>query len=306
MGPINGQRQILAKRVSPLGQVLDAAPIDVAGDVDSALFEPAVVYTASAHMVVWHSATVDGEVRGALVSPDGSVGTPFPIIDDLRALYPQQMNGFLSRPHVALASDRVMVTVEPRFAFDVRQPTRPVYAQILDLNGNRQLADPMLVREDTGDNPRYVQVASDGQSFLVTWVEGLLETNTISSGLFGIFARQISTAGQLINGTAADTGLEIESVPDLPIEELNTSIINGEYSVLWSSTSFGTDFGIYENTVSSDLSTITPAAPVSGTRDAAPSTNIPRVSSPDVAASADNRLYVWPSRDGTIQAWRGR
>ncbi|MGI9204078.1 MAG: hypothetical protein ACR2Q3_08715 [Woeseiaceae bacterium] len=306
MGPENGLRQILGRRISPAGSLLDNAPFNISNSSDTAQFAPAAVYTGSAHMVVWNDDDLAGTKRllGALVSPDGSVSAPFTVFDDLSALYPQQVNAFVYRSYVALALDRVMVAIEPRFAFDVRQPERPIYAQILDLNGIVQLPSPLLVREDNGDNPRYVQVTSDSQSFLVTWVEGLLETNTISSGSFGIYGRQVGTDGQLINGDASSPGLEIQSEGNLPIEELNTSFIDGRYSLLWSSTSFGTNYGIYENTVSSDLASITSAAPVAGTRDVTVNNSMPRESTPDIAATIDTTLYVWSSRSGTIDVWR--
>lgn len=306
MGPESGVRQILGRRISPVGVLLDSAPISISNSSATEAFAPAAVYTGSAHMVVWNDNDFAGSKRilGALVTPGGSVSPAFTVLDDLDLLYPQQVNSFAYRSHMAVASDRVMVAIEPRFAFDTRQPERPVYAQILDLEGVTQLPSPLLVREDNGDNPRYVQVTSDSQSFLVTWVEGLLETNTISSGLFGIYGRQIGTGGQLINGDASTLGLEIQAPTSLQIEELNVSFINGSYSVLWSSTSFGSNFGIFQKALSSDLGTITPTSPVAGTRDLTLNNSMPRESTPDVAATADTTVYVWASRAGTIDAWR--
>lgn len=306
MGPENGLRQILGRRISPVGVLLDSAPINISNSSGTVPLAPAAAYTGNAHMVVWYDDDLAGNklLLGTLVTPGGSVSSVFTVFDDLDMLYPQQLNAFVYHPYIAVASDRVMVAIEPRFAFDTRQPERPIYAQVLDLNGVAQLSSPLLVREDNGDNPRYVQVASDGQSFLVTWVEGLLETNTISSGVFGIYGRQIGTGGQLINGDASTLGLEIQAAASLPIEELNVSFFNNRYSVLWSSTSFGTNYGIYENTVSRDLGAITPAVPVAGTRDATVNNSMPRESTPDVAAAVDTTLYVWPSRAGTIDAWR--
>jgi hypothetical protein len=305
IAPVSGDRGVVAKRVSPSGILLDNDPIDIAGDSNSSQFEPSAVYTGSHHMIVWHRRidSMNDQIAGALVAPDGTVTGRFTVIDDLRALFPDQMIGFLSRTDMAIASNRIMVTVEPRFAFDIRQPERPIYAQILDLNGARQLGSPMLVRHDNGDNPRYAQVASDSQSFLVAWVEGLLDTSTISSGDFGLYARQVSTAGQIINGDATSVGLTIEPLSSLPIEELAVEFINDQYEFLWSSTAHRTNHGIYRNTLSSDLSISTTATKVAAVYNDAQYTSMPRATSPSLASSADTTLYIWSSRDGTLDAW---
>ncbi len=307
MTALNGRRDIVARRVSTAGQLIDTDPIDVTLTLEGDMFEPAVVFTGSDHLVVWHRdipGDINDEVWGAFVGVDSSVTPAFNIFDGMRTLYPDQFGNFISRPEVAMGQNEAMVIVSPRFERDVRQPDRPIYAQLIDMSGNRLLADPLLVREDNGDNPRYPQVATDGQSYLVTWIEGLLEESTISSGLSGIYGREISSSGQLINGDASSTGLEIvASDSDRPKEDLQLIAANNQFYLLWSVTSFGTDYGIYGNTVSSDLSAVTPVQPIGGTRDLTQNLSMPRISNPYLGFSSTSSIVVWPVRDGVVEAW---
>ncbi len=307
MASVNDRRHIVVKRITTGGQLLDANPIDVSGGTSSAMFEPTSIYTGSQHLVVWNEDTsnnLNDNILGAFVNPDGSTTTPFLITDQVRALYPDQFGFLLMRTELAMAQDRIIVTMEPRFERDTRPPTRPIYAQIMDLNGVLQLANPLLVREDNGDSPRYTTVTSDGQSFFVTWVEGLLEEGTISAGTFGIYGRQIATDGQLVNGDASTTGLQIEAPRmDIDIEDLRTYFIDNEYRLIWSSTSYASNYGIYENRVSADLSTITPFRPVAGTPDLTYNTRMPRGSFPALSKTATQEMMVWPSDSGTLDGW---
>ena len=224
------------------------------------------------------------QVRGAFVNNDGSVTASFVVIDALETLYPANPGFAPMRPEVAIGNDRIMVVITPRFERDVQQPGRPIYAQILDLDGNTQLAQPLLVREDNGDNPRYPQVASDGQSFLVTWVEGLLETNTISSGLFGIYAREVSATGVLLNGDATTTGLTIAAeASDRPREDLNLTYSDGTYYLLWSLTSFASEVGIYGTEIEAGSLVVGEIEAISGIESQTVNGSMPRLSNPSLA-----------------------
>ena len=307
MTSLNDRRRIVAKRISPAGQLLDSAPIDISMNAVNAAFEPAVAFTGTRHLVVWHediSNDINDVVRAAFVDPDGTVSASFTVFDELRTLYPDQFGNFLSRPEIAVGNNRALVTLSPWFARDVRQPARPIYAQLLDLDGNLQLAAPLLVREDAGDNPRYTQVASDGQSFFVTWIEGLLETNTISSGVFGIYGREISAAGQLVNGDASTLGLTIAAAAsDQPREDLNLTYADGRYYLLWSHTSFASDLGIYGTEIEAGTFAVQPAQAISATESTSYSSFFPRLSHPALAHGPMQKLVVWPARDGTVDVW---
>lgn len=304
---IDGRLAIAAKRVSPAGQLLDNTPINVSMNPVDAAFEPAAAFTGTRHLVVWHedvSNDINDVVRGAFVDTDGTVSPSFVVFDELRSLYPDQYGNFLSRPEIAVGNNRVLVVLAPRFARDVQQPSQSLYAQLLDFDGNPQLAAPLLVREDTGDNPRYPQVAFDGQSFLVAWIEGLLEEGTISAGLFGIYGREVSEAGQLINGSAATTGLTIaEPAADRPREDLNLTYSNGRYYLLWSHTSFASDLGIYGTEIEAGTFAVQPERAISALESESYNDFFPRLSNPALGHGPTQRLVVWPVRDGTVDAW---
>ena len=308
MTAFNGARSIVAKRITPAGQVLDVTPIHVSSDTPGTDYEAAAVFTGTRHLVAWHHDVpndVNNEVRGAFVNTDGSVTPSFVIFDGLASLYPNQFADFLSRPEIALGANEILVTLSPRFEREVRQPPRPVYAQLLDLDGTTQLQSPLLVREDNGDNPRYIQVAFDGQLFLVAWIEGLLEESTISAGTFGVYGRQVSTTGQLINGGATTLGQQlVPASSSEPREDLDLTYFDGQYYLLYSQTSFGAERGIYG--IRADASSLVPTqwSPVSGTSGMSVDDSIPRLSNPALAHGAMLKLFVIPSRDGTVDAWR--
>lgn len=305
LGPLENRRTVFGRRISPGGALLDTSPIVISSSDRIIRSSPAVADAGSRQMVVWYEAEADGpqQLLGALVSPDGTVSDSFVVMDGLSELYPEQVS-VTYRPSIAAATDRVMVAVEPNAAFEPRQQARPVYAQILDFSGATLLPAPLLVREDIEqNNPRYVQVASDSQSFLVTWVEGLLSTNTTSSGQFGVYGRQVGLGGQLIDGEAGSPGIEVVPEGTQPIDELNTTFANGEYTLLWSRLA-GDERGIYMSTLSGDLSTVTPSQLVSGTRSISVSNFAPTLSTPGAATSSDATLYVWLSRDREIEVWR--
>ena len=127
MTSLNDRRRIVAKRISPAGQLLDSAPIDISMNAVNAAFEPAVAFTGTRHLVVWHediSNDINDVVRAAFVDPDGTVSASFTVFDELRTLYPDQFGNFLSRPEIAVGNNRALVTLSPWFARDVRQPAR--------------------------------------------------------------------------------------------------------------------------------------------------------------------------------------
>jgi hypothetical protein len=307
MSSVNDRRHIVAKRISAAGQLLDNTPIDVSGDFVDHMFEPAAVYTGSRHLVVWFrdiNNDADDELLGAFVDPDGSVSPSFSVIERPGALFPAYGGFRLLRPEIALGQNQVMVVLSPRFEREDRQPERPIFAQLLDLNGNALTPVPFLIREDNGDNPRYPQVVSDGQSFVVVWIEGLLDDGTISSGLSGVYARQIASDGQIVNGDASTLGLEITpQSAELIMEDLNITFADNKYHILWSSTSYGTNYGTYGNQVSVDLQTITPFEPIAGTRDATRDGSMPRSSNPALSHTASMKLVVLPTRNGSVDGW---
>lgn len=309
MTAVNGNRRIVAQRISSVGQIIDAQPIDVSQNELGQAFEPSSVFDGSRHIVTWHEMHEDpvtlepsNQIRASFIGTDGIPTNAIVITDELDQFYQQTQS--LYRTQVALGDSRLMIVWEPRFESETRSIARPIYAQIMDMTGTLLLTSPILIREDLGDNPRFAQVASDGQDFLVGWIEGLLSTNTIRSGQFGLYARQVSGSGTLLNGDATTLGLEvIPQASDLPKEYLNLSYNNGEYLFLWVNAAFQTNLGTYVTKVSQDLSTISPTQPVSATFDDTVLNQFVRPAHPAISYSTNQTLVIWPAEDGMLEGW---
>ena len=302
-------RRIVAKRINTLGQVIDAQPIEVSQNGLGRAYEPSSVFDGSRHVIAWHERYVDpvtavesNQIRVSFVSVDGTPSNAIVITDALDQVYPPQHLRF--RTQIALGNNRVMVVWEPHFEADTRTVARPIYAQIIDLPGTVLLPDPLLIRIDNGDNPRFAQVASDGQNFLVGWIEGLLSTIIIGRGQFGLYARQISPDGVLLNGSAATLGLEVmPQVSDLPKEYLNLSYDNDEYLFLWVNATHQTELGTYGIKVSRNLAPISPARPVSATVGNTHSLQFVRPAHPAISYSEGQTFVIWPAEDGMVEGW---
>ncbi len=302
---LNGNRRIAGRRVSTTGQILDATPIDISQNDLGSAFEPITAFDGSRHMVVWQEDHLDPvtqiqsqQIRGAFVTAGGISSATFLVAADLPAT-----QSFIYRPQLAIGDNQAMVIWEPRFESDTRRPARPLFGQLLDLSGSTILPDPLLIRSDSGGNPRFSQVVSDGQRYVVGWIEGLLETSTIRAGEFGLYARGVSQTGALLNGTADDSGVEIVAEnSELPMEYLDLSFNNNEFLFLWAAAAFGTDFGVYANRVSADLSVISAVEPVAGTDSAAPFGST-RPEHPSVSYTPTQTLIAWPTENGFVEGW---
>ena len=145
----------------------------------------------------------------------------------------------------------------------------------MDLNGNTLLPGPTQIRADSGGNPRYPQIASDGTNYLIGWIEGLLETNTIRAGSFTVYARQVNSVGELVDSIASDTGIEIsppvlvsdrllEEVPAVPKGFLDLSFYDGSYLLFWSAANVDSESGVYGVKEQQNLESIASAVPISG------------------------------------------
>ncbi|NOU52270.1 hypothetical protein HG263_17205 [Pseudoalteromonas sp. JBTF-M23] len=309
-GKVDGTVRILAKRISPEGVVLDNTPIIVSQNTTNAVYQPTIAFGTNRSLVVWHEKKDVDLIKAAFVDSEGKVTDSFNIVDDVGYSYVDSEH-MAYTPQVAYGDGKFMIVWSPHFFRGTRSSSMPVYGQLVDINGNTLLSQPVEIRKDDGNNPRYVQIASDGTNFLIGWIEGLLEDHFIDGGSFTIYARHVSPHGKLLNGGSEKLGLEIS--PILMADEerevaknfLNLSFHDDNYLFFWSAGQYTQKDGVYGVKVSKDLSTVSESIPIIGTRGESSNDNLGVKASPmNISHTDDQSFIVWPSMSGDLEGWR--
>jgi hypothetical protein len=313
----SGRRHVLSKRISVAGVVIDVEPVDISRNVSSNVYSPDIVFDGERSLVVWHDSLDDVydepakmDIRGAFLK-NGIVEPIFTVVSNLQETY-LDPNIYAYTAKVAMANNQFIVVWNPKFFRDTRRPTpHSIFGQLLDSNGNNILNEPLLIREDRGNNPRYINVASDGDSYTIAWVEGLLGANTDSEGSM-VYARQISSTGEIIRGNGPEVGVEITSSDiagassssnnesKLSKNFLELAFIDGQYIFLWSTLDYGPDGGLYKVNAEADLSKVSSPIAIGGrSADAFPSMGLFR--EPSIGFSETTTVVSWVS--DVMEAW---
>ena len=296
----NGNRRILAKRFSQSGEVIDHQPIDISQNENVHASLPAIAFDGNRSLVVWFEAAM---IKAAFINQNAVVTNGFIIEAGL--------NGFQA-PQIAFGDNQFMVIWNQFFLDSMRQKSMPIHGQLIDLSGNLLLPNALKIRSDNGDNPRYAQISSDGSSYLIGWIEGLLETNLRGAGSFTVYARKVSGQGVLSNGSADSVGLEVASPlivseissynSEAPKDFLNLSYEKGNYLFLWSSANYGPEAGVYGVKVSSDLTTISNVMAIPGSQYDVYVGGHLNPGQPNTVTSLKDTLVVWPSNKD-LEGW---
>lgn len=302
--------QVLAKRISTLGQLVDINPIEVSEYYVDYGFEPSVAFDGTRYLVVWNEPNVAEDVRGAFLYPDGTVTPSFTIAAGLDEIYTESASGVTTQ--VVYGDNQYLVLWNQYFFSDESyDPANPIYAQLLDLNGNTQLPEPLLIRADDGSkHPRYPQVAYDGAEYLIAWIEGELSSSSVYSR-WAIHAKKVDPSGTIPSGSAASEGVElvpstllVDRGRDIIRDHLDLSFERGRYHLFWS-TYLDEASGVYGISISPDLSEISDVKAVAGTDADTYRGDLAAPALPIIAYSSTESLVVWASDDGTVEAWVG-
>lgn len=302
---------IAAKRISIEGTVLDSVPIAVSPVNSTSKNDPTIGFDGTRLLVVWAvPGAATSEVHGAFISTVGVVTPSFAIAADLNVAYSR--DGVSVTPQLSYGDGQYMVIWGPEFFRDTQRPAMPIYGQLVRTDGSLVLPQAIEVRSDDGvGNPRYPQVAFDGEKFLVAWIEGELHPNIINDGSFSVNARKVSTSGELENGPSSSPGTLIAqpllvagSQSEVPKEFLKVRYYLGSYEFYWASANYIPESGIYGLRVDSSLSEIAAPKPVIAARSALLSPDYRfEFSEPNVASSGNRSLLVWPTREGVVEGW---
>lgn len=309
-GLFEGTTRILAKRISPVGAVLDDTPIIVSHNTTNSVSQPTLAFGTNRSLVVWHEENGVHLIKAAFIDSEGNVSDSFNIANDLDSVYVDGNYGSFT-PQVAYGDGQFMIVWSPYFFRNSWALPMPIYGQLVDTNGNTLLSHPLEIRKDNGDNPRYVQIASDGTNFLVGWIEGFLVPQFLDDGSFTIYARHVSAFGELLNGDSEQLGLEVSPIlmadenKELVKNFLNLSFNNGNYLFFWSAGKFTQKDGVYGVKVSQDLSVVSESIPIVGIRGESSGDNYEVKASPlNISHTSEQSLILWPSINGEIEGWR--
>jgi len=306
---------INGKRISPTGIVLDATPVDISqngatGDV----YQAATVFDGTNTFVVWYEERSGGQyIMGAFVEPDMDVSAPIEISDNLEIDFPLPGSDKFT-PQVAYGNNRFLVIWAPYFRKGgTLDDDYTIYGQLVGLDGILQTPDRIAIRTDSGTTPRYPQVASDGNEFVVGWIEGAFtSTSSIAeNATYEVYARRVSANGTLLNGPANAQGMLIAPVfvplnNEISKDFLNLTYHDGEYLFLWSSDKNPINTrGIYGVSATGNLGSISDPQRIVGALDSNPilisQFEVPTHSS--IAYSDDTALVVWPSWHRWVEGW---
>ena len=124
---------------------------------------------------------------------------------------------------------------------------------------------------------------------------------------------QVTAAGELLNGRAAGTGVEIASAllvdnpysisGEAPKDFLDLSYNDGHYLFLWSTVGYQPETGVYGVRTSQYLENISIPTPIVATNRDTARGNLSEASQPTVVYLDGNALVLWPSRSGAVEGW---
>jgi hypothetical protein len=308
---LDGNHRIVGKRITPTGNLIDIAPIDISKNSSTSVRVPDLVFDGNRTLVVWSEKDTTQSLKGAFIEQTGGVTDSFLIVDNVSDMF-LNANYSLISPQVAYGDNQFMVIWSPYFFENTRRDNgTPIFGQVLNLNGGTLLPEPIQIRSDSGDNPRYPQIASDGTNYLIGWIEGLLETNTIRAGSFKVYARQVNSAGELVGSIASDTGITIsDSVlvtdnvsKEVPKSFLDLSYNDGSYLFLWASTNFDPATGVYGAKLSQNLESISETAPITGLKRDTFFGDFYKPSQVNVSNLDTRNFILWSSQSGELEGW---
>lgn len=311
----NVEFQLVGRRIAVDGTMLDSDPIHISRTGPNALPRRSdLTVGAGGVLSVWvESSDLNGHtvhsIWGAKIFSDGSVSERLLLSESPISYFGSNAVSLI--PHVVGGGDGYLAVWTPYFFYDAADDiARPIYGRALGLSGDPISSSDVKFHDDNGDTPRYVQLAYDGQDYLLSWIEGALVDGLIGAGESAIFAKKVLVSGELKVGDAEDPGITI--VPHVVIdgddqtkEFLKLSYHNGQYRFFWSVPFSSKPLaGVYGVEASKDLNVVSSASRVNG--DSRQQRVSDRTTTYEVNAANSNNLSIvlWASGDGVIELWR--
>ncbi|ABS25884.1 cell wall/surface repeat-containing protein [Anaeromyxobacter sp. Fw109-5] len=240
-------RDVYGARVSPDGTVLDPGGIAISTAAEHQV-EPAVAFDGTSYLVVWEDRRGGlADVRGARVSPNGSVLASELLISGA-PLHQTQ-------PAVACASGACLVAWR-----DGRAGGPDVYgarvagASVVDAGG--------LPISRAGSSQGRPAVASDGSGYLVVW-------NDTRSGTSDVYGSRVGADGQILDlsGLAITAEADAQQSPEVAFE-------GAYYVVAWHDRRSGVAFDAHAARVTPAGAVVDPSGFLVGTGAAGTGTSV--------------------------------
>jgi hypothetical protein len=240
-------RDIYGARVSPDGTVLDPGGIPISTALEHQV-EPDVSFDGTSYLVVWEDRRGGfGDVRGARVSPEGSVLASDLVVSGA-SLHQTQ-------PAVACATGACLVAWR-----DGRAGAPDVYGARV---AGTSVFDPEgLPISRAGSSQGRPAIASDGTGYLVVW-------NDTRSGTGDVYGTRVSASGEILDasGFAITNGPDAQQAPDVGFE-------GAYYVVAWHDRRSGTAFDLYAARVTGGGAVVDPSGFLVGTGTAGAATSV--------------------------------
>ncbi len=220
-----------AQRVSTSGAVLDSSPLVVSA-TSFCGSQQRMAFGGSNGLIVYshyNMSTSRHDLYGALLNPNGTVGTEFPIIADTSDhLFPV----------VAFGGTNYIVVWEQGSA--TTPAANPLYAARISPTG--MIVDVPALPVSTNATGQYsASVAFDGSNYLIGWLDLRAQTGTSHADLY---ANRMSPSGALLDGAATGGGFLISSGATQQLYSPNVAYNGAEFFVSWGSLDYGNQGGL--------------------------------------------------------------
>jgi hypothetical protein len=215
----------LAQRVTTAGTVIDTIPINLVtlGLGYSSISSKGFGFGNTNGLLAYSTynlSTSQHELHGVLVKPDGTVSPSFLIAPDISTHL---------HPSVAFDGTNFFVVWEqlPTSGATVGS----IYGVLVSDSGS--LVDAPFAISTAPNGQSSPSVAFDGTNYLVVWLD--MRNQTVPTGVPypDIYGARVSTAGALLDGTAASGGFPINNGGTLQRYSPSVGVSGAEYLVSW-------------------------------------------------------------------------
>ena len=277
----------LAQRISPAGALVDQTPINlvtVSGPLGS-IGSSGIAFGKTNGLLAYTAfnlTTNQHELHGVLISPDGTVTSPFAIAtDNSTHLYP------------AVAFDGTNFFVAWQQLATSGATAGSVYGVRVSASGQVIDAEPIAIA--TAPSGEYnPSVAFDGGNYLIVWLSRRNQSGNPTNFHPEVFGARVSAGGVLLDGPPESGGFTISQGGTLDRSPAHVVFNGNEYLVTWTLLGYvsGGVPGVQAVRVSTD-GTLPSGAnqmiPVSGP----PGNSIETFESPAIAVGARRGAIIW-------------
>jgi hypothetical protein len=273
---------IMGQRVSTAGVVMDGITGFSISTIDSN-WSPAIAYDGANYMVVWQKFVnnIAYDIYGTKITPVGQVLGEFAVTT---------RSGEQVDPAIAFDGTNYFVVWQDTFSGSYPSLDTHIYGTRIKPDGTVLDVAGIPVVTALGLQA-YSQITYDGTNYFAVWLQ---KDNLSPTAMYSIFGKRIAKDGTLIDGTASQEGIAINTSSYESKGQPSVHFDGTQYFVVWTYLTFPnyTPAGIYGAKVSTlgvlEGSPDQAGLPISGTPP-----NASRYAYPVAFYSGVNSLLVW-------------